>query len=121
MPIGTGIADVVATSADAAATARLTPQSGRGRGEPPANGPAPLLNMPLAGDVLLPVALFVITLAAIQFSNYSNFVLTLWPTNAVVLAALLRYTPNLRNYGSIIVGSAAAMVLATVASGSDLN
>lgn len=71
--------------------------------------------------VLLPVALFAITLAAIEFSHHSNFVLTLWPSNAIVLAALLLYVPDLRNYGSIIAGSAVAMVLATVASGAGLT
>jgi signal transduction histidine kinase len=71
--------------------------------------------------LLLPLATFVITWLAIEFSHRSDFVVTLWPTNAIILVALLRHGPNLRNCGVILLGSACAVVLASVASGNSLK
>lgn len=126
MPLGTGIADVVAALIDgrSAAAGWPNPQAVRDQiiGEPPrAAGPEPLWNMSLAGDLLLPAALFAIMVAVIQFSHHAHFVLTLWPANGIVLAALLRHTPSLRNYGSIILGSACAMALANATAGNGLK
>jgi signal transduction histidine kinase len=78
---------------------------------------APLPDLSLAGHLLLPVAIFAVTLLAIEFSRSANFAATIWPTNAIVLVALLRHARNLRNYGSIIVGSACAIALASAVSG----
>ena len=83
----------------------------------PASGRPPLSELSLAGHVLLPVTIFVVTLLAIDFSRRADFAATVWPTNAIVLVALLRHARNLRNYGSIIVGSACAIALAGVVSG----
>jgi signal transduction histidine kinase len=125
MPLGTGIANVVAAVFDGrpATTARLTPQAINDQmsSDPPPGRAEQLWDMSPAGDLLLPVTLFAIMLAVIEFSHRSNFVLTLWPANAIVLAALLRHTPNLRNYGSIVVGSACAMVLANVTAGNGVK
>jgi signal transduction histidine kinase len=74
-------------------------------------------DLSLAGHVLLPVAIFVVTLLTLDFLLGANFVATIWPANAIVLVALLRHTRNLRNYGSIIVGSICAIALANVAVG----
>jgi signal transduction histidine kinase len=83
--------------------------------EPPANRePA---DLSLAGHVLLPVAIFVVTLLTLDFLLSANFAATIWPANAIVLVALLRHTRNLRNYGSIIASSACAIALANVAVG----
>jgi signal transduction histidine kinase len=81
----------------------------------------PLLELSLAGDLLLPVAIFVVAFLTIQFSHSSHFTTTLWPTNAVVAAALLRHVRDLRNYGSIVAGSFVAMTLAGVASDDGLG
>src|SRR5580700_40301 len=74
-------------------------------------------DLTLAGHVLLPVAIFAVTLLTLEFLLGANFAATIWPANAIVLVALLRHTRNLRNYGSIIVGSACAIALANVAVG----
>ena len=68
----------------------------------------------LAGHVLLPVAIFVVTLLTLDFLLSANFAATIWPANAIVLVALLRHTRNLRNYGSIIIGGICAIALANV-------
>jgi len=88
-------------------------ETGEARSDAPS---APLSNLSLGGHLLLPVAIFVVTLLAIEFSRSANFAATIWPTNAIVLVALLRHTRNLRNYGSIIVGSACAIALASAIS-----
>src|SRR5215472_10674876 len=101
MPIGTGLAKVAAAVFDGRSAAPLPPAPqvlrDQTADEPSALGPDPLWTMSPAGDLLLPVALFAIMVAVIELSHRSNFVLTLWPGNAIVLAALLRHTPNLRN------------------------
>jgi signal transduction histidine kinase len=74
-------------------------------------------DLSLAGHVLLPVAIFAVTLLTLDFLLSPNFTATIWSANAIVLVALLRHTRNLRNYGSIIVGSACAIALANVAVG----
>jgi signal transduction histidine kinase len=126
MSLGTKLAtivDAIAPGDFSPATGRLPPQPANktNGGEGISPGKEASLNLSLAGAVVLPVAVFAITFAAIQLSHRSSFVLTLWPTNAVVLAALLRYAPSLRNYGSIVVGGAGAMTLAGVASGNGVT
>ena len=75
-------------------------------------------DLSLAGHVLLPVAVFVVTLLTLEFLLGPNFDATIWPANANVLVALLRHTRTLRNYGSILIGSTCAISLANVAVGS---
>ena len=74
-------------------------------------------DLSLAGHVLLPVAVFAVTLLTLEFLLSANFAATIWPVNAIVLVALLRHNRNLRNYGSIITGSACAIALANVVAG----
>ncbi len=80
-----------------------------------------LPDLSLAGHFLLPIAIFVITLLTIKFSQYANIIATIWPASAVVLVALLRYQRNLRNYGPIFFGSYCAITLASIASGNGLT
>jgi signal transduction histidine kinase len=89
--------------------------------EPTPAAQAPLADLSLAGLALLAAAVFPVTFIAIEISHASNFVVTFWPTNAIVLVALLRHVPSLRNYGAILVGSACAIVLASVAAGNGLK
>ncbi len=77
----------------------------------------PLPKLSLAGHLLLPFAVFVIALLTIDFSHLSNLIMTLWPANAVILAALLRHTRSLRNCGPIFVGACCAIGLANLAAG----
>ena len=92
------------------------PAAGDGAAETPSNRePADLT---LAGHVLLPVAIFVVTLLTLDFLLGANFAATIWAPNAVVLVALLHHARSLRNYGSILVGSTCAIALANVVVGS---
>ena len=54
--------------------------------------------------VLLPVAIFVISLLTIEFSRHSNLIATIWPSNAIILAALLRYARSPINYALLSRG-----------------
>ena len=76
------------------------------------------MNLSLAERLLLPIAIFVISVLTIDFSHLSNFVGTLWPSNAIILVALLRHIRSLSNYASIFVGGAAAIALAALVAGS---
>ncbi len=78
----------------------------------------PLLNLSLAGHLLLPVAIFVTSVLTIDFSHLSNFVGALWPSNAIALVALLRHIRSPSNYASIFMGSAAAIALSALITGS---
>jgi len=86
-----------------------------------ASAKEPASNLTPAGHLLLPVATFAVTFSTIEFSHHAHFILSVWPTNAVVLVALLSHAPNLRNYGSILIGSACAIVLASVAADNGLK
>src|SRR3984957_2914821 len=74
-------------------------------------------DLSLAGHLLLPVAVFAVTLLTLDFLLSADFAATIWSANAVVLVALLRHTRNLRNYGSIIIGRTCAISLANVVVG----
>jgi len=76
----------------------------------------PLRDLSLTGNFLLPVTIFVISLLSIDFTHLANAVM-LWPTNAVILVALLRHNRTPRNYGSILLSGAAAMALAGLVAG----
>jgi signal transduction histidine kinase len=74
-------------------------------------------DLTVAGHLLLPVTVFVISFLSIEFSHISNFITTIWPSNALILFALLRHAPSPRNYGSILIGGACAIGLANLAAG----
>jgi signal transduction histidine kinase len=79
------------------------------------------LQLSPAGHLLLPVAILVVSLLTIDFSRYSNYIITLWPVDAMMLVAVLRHERNLRNYVSIVAGGAFAIALANVTSGITLT
>jgi signal transduction histidine kinase len=74
--------------------------------------PEPLSNLSPGGHLLLPTAIFAISVLSIEFTHASHFFGGLWASDAVIVAALLRHVRNLGNYGSIILGGAAAIFLA---------
>ena len=125
MLIETGIAKFLAAvhRGAIATTEQLRPVTANDApdSEPTPVAQAPLANLSLAGLALLPAAVFPVTFIAIEISHASNFVVTFWPTNAIILVALLRYVPSLRNFGAILVGSAGAIVLASVAADNSLK
>src|SRR5271169_1212861 len=77
-------------------------------------------DMSLGEHLLFPVAMFVITFLTIEFSRYSNLISTIWPTDAIMLAALLRYARSRVNYASVFGGGFAATVLAGLMVGNSL-
>jgi signal transduction histidine kinase len=77
-------------------------------------------DMSLGEHLGVPVAMFVITLLTIEFSRYSNLISTIWPTDAIMLAALLRYARNPVNYVSVFGGGSAATLLAGLIIGNSL-
>jgi signal transduction histidine kinase len=81
----------------------------------------PSLNLSPAGHLLLPVAIFVVSLLTIEFSRYSNLVAIVWPSNAIMLVALLRYVRSPANNVSIFVGGSIATALASLLAGNSLE
>jgi signal transduction histidine kinase len=79
--------------------------------------PEPLSDLSLRGHLLLPVAVFVTSMLSIESAHAAHFVGTLWASNAIILVALMRHRRNLANYGSIVLGGAAASVLAGIIGG----
>src|SRR6202795_4101492 len=121
MPDRTGLSNIFAAAVHGRSSTGQdqfrAPATGHGavNAETPSNRePA---DLSLAGHILLPVAIFAVTLLTLEFLLGANFAATIWPANAVVLVALLRHTRNLRNYGSIIVGSICAIALANAVAG----
>jgi signal transduction histidine kinase len=66
---------------------------------------------------LLVLLLFVVSLATIDLTRNQNLLATFWPSNAIVLAVLLRLSCDWENYASVLAGSALAIFLANLASG----
>src|SRR5262245_56389828 len=66
----------------------------------------------------LVLLVFGLSLAIISFTQNQSFVATLWPSNAIVLAAALRSSRTYTNYVRIFAGAAAAIFLANMAEGS---
>lgn len=87
------------------------------RGQPSAVTQPPLANLTLAGHFLLPVAVFVVSALDIDFTHVSNFIGTLWPSNAIILVALLRHVRSIGNYCSILLSGCAAIALAAIVAG----
>jgi signal transduction histidine kinase len=67
--------------------------------------------------LLLPVAVFIVSILSIDFSHLSNFVGTMWPPNAILLVALLRHGRSFGNDSAIFLGGAGALALAAVVGG----
>jgi signal transduction histidine kinase len=71
----------------------------------------------LMGHLILPVVFYVVSVLSLDFSRLSHYVVTIWPTNALILAALLRYQRSSRNYASILIGGGCAIALGAITSG----
>ena len=118
MPDRTGLSNIIAAAVHGRSSTGLDQFRAPATGDGAVNAETPSNREPadlsLAGHILLPVAIFAVTLLTLEFLLGANFAATIWPANAIVLVALLRHARNLRNYGSIIVGSACAIALANV-------
>jgi integral membrane sensor domain MASE1 len=91
--------------------------AGLSRRHPPVGPDERLLEISLAGQLLLPVAVFAVAASTIAISHSAKFVSTLWLANGVVLVALLRHARTPRNYGLILAGAAGAIWLANLVNG----
>ncbi len=80
-------------------------------------GLEPLSELSLAGHLLFPVGIFIVSFLSVEFSHVSHFLGGLWASNAVILAALLRYVRSPANYASILIGGTVAMTLAGAVTG----
>src|SRR5580692_7450054 len=121
MPDKTGLSNIIAAAVHGRSSTGPDQFRVPAAGDGAANAELPTRREPadlsLAGHVLLPVAIFAVTLLTLDFLLSANFAATIWPANAVVLVALLRHPRTLRNYGSIIIGGACAIALANVVVG----
>src|SRR5580700_2651624 len=54
----------------------------------------------LVGHLTLPVVFYVASVLTLDFSRLSHYIVTVWPTDALMLVALLRYERSPRNYAS---------------------
>jgi signal transduction histidine kinase len=70
-----------------------------------------------AAYLTLPIVFLVVSILILDFSRLSHYVVAIWPTNALILAALLRYERCLRNYASILVVGGCAIALGAMTSG----
>jgi signal transduction histidine kinase len=66
---------------------------------------------------LLFLVIFVISLITIEFARRSNLIATIWPSNAIILAALLRHARRPMSFTLLLAGGAAANSLAGLAAG----
>ena len=77
--------------------------------------PAPTLSG-IAYPLLL-LAIFASSLVTIEFARHSDLIATIWPSNAIILAAILRYARGPMLYPLLLVGGAAASGVAGLAAG----
>ncbi|MGC1250934.1 MAG: ATP-binding protein [Xanthobacteraceae bacterium] len=96
---------------------------------PPATGgivEATALDEPAAalsgiGYLLLLLVIFGTSLITIEFAQRSDLIATIWPSNAIILAALLRYARGPVLHLLLLVGGAAASGVAGLAAGNNPN
>jgi len=69
------------------------------------------------GLAFLTVLVLLVSLVSIGFTRDEGFIATFWPSNAVVLAILLRSSRNLPNHARILASGAIAIFLANLAGG----
>jgi signal transduction histidine kinase len=79
----------------------------------------PVTALPAAGYPLLFLTIFATALITIEFARHSGLIATIWPSNAIILAALLRYARSPALYPLILAGGAAASALGGLAAGND--
>jgi signal transduction histidine kinase len=126
MPIGTDLSNLAAAvlhggAATVPASLRAPTYDDATASEATSADPQPQRDLSPLGLLLLSAAVFLVTLPAIELSHHSNFIVTLWPSNAVVLVALLRYAARPKTSGAILVGGTAGIVLASLAAGNALK
>ena len=85
--------------------------------DPASRTEAALPDMSLSGYLLLLVAIFCVSLLTVDFARLTNSIATVWPSNAILLVALLRHVRSLRNYALILVGGTVAIDLAATLAG----
>jgi signal transduction histidine kinase len=69
------------------------------------------------GYLSLLLVIFVASLITIEFARHSNLIATIWPSNAIILAALLRHARGPMLYPLLLAGGAAANSLAGLVAG----
>ena len=69
------------------------------------------------GYLLLLLAIFATSLITIEFARHSDLIATIWPSNAIILAASLRHARGPMLYPLLLVGGAAASGMAGLAAG----
>ncbi len=79
----------------------------------------PAAPLSATGYLLLFATIFVASLITIEFAHHSNFIATIWPSNAIILVALLRHAPGPAHYPSLLAGGAAVSGLAGLAAGNN--
>ncbi len=122
MLIRTGLSNLIAAfacgrSSTATAPPALPTADDRPRDQNASSGAGEQLELTLAGHLLIPVAVFVIAALTIDLSHDAKYITTVWPANAVILAALLRYVRSPGNCLSIFLGGACAMAIASLVAG----
>jgi signal transduction histidine kinase len=70
--------------------------------------------------LVLMLVLFVSSLASIEFASSASSTATLWPSNAILLAVLLRSTRHWRNDGFMVLGGGIAIAVASLVGGNSL-
>jgi len=78
------------------------------------------LDVPLRTPAALTLVLFAVSLGSIEFTRNANAIPSIWPSNAILLAFLLRSARASRNYGLIFLAGGTAMTLANLAGGNSL-
>jgi signal transduction histidine kinase len=71
-------------------------------------------NVSFGGLVLLAAAVLAVSVPSIHFTRNANFIATFWPSNAIVLAVLLRSSRNATNYAGILASGAVAIFVANL-------
>ena len=74
-------------------------------------------NVSWDGLTFLAVLVLLVSLVSIGFTRDDGFIATFWPSNAIVLAVLLRSSRNLVNHARILASGAIAIFLANLAGG----
>jgi integral membrane sensor domain MASE1 len=75
------------------------------------------LDISLGRLLLLTLVLSFISLASIEFTRNANSIAILWPSNAILLAVLLRSTRHWTNFALILLGGGSAIAFANLVSG----
>lgn len=105
----------LSASREPTATDKLHPQATEWVAAAAPDEPAAALSG--VGYLLLLLIIFATSLITIEFARHSNLIATIWPSNAIILAALLRYARGPMLYPVLVAGGAAASALAGLAAG----